>query len=88
MSGHFHRNGIDGYDNQFLNEHNGITYLALRGSILGKNNGTEDNGTTDDSAYWVIELEDTGNTVEITITGYKQGSSDTSSVTKQKYLVA
>jgi len=88
LQGHFHRNGIEGYDNQLVAEHNGITYLAMRGSILGKTNGTEDGGTTADSAYWVIEFEDTGTTIDMTITGYEKGSSGTSSATKRKYLIA
>jgi len=87
MSGHFHRNGIDGYDNQFVNTVNGITYLALRGSILSKTNGTEDNGTVEDSAHWVVEIEDDGDNLNIVITGYKMGESDSIVVAKPKGLV-
>jgi len=89
MSGHFHRNGIDGYDNQFANTVNGITYLALRGSILGAENGTSsDTATVEDSAHWVIEIEDVGDNWNITVTGYKLGESDSVVVAKPLGLAA
>ena len=77
FSGHFHRNSIDTWGSDLFTTVNGIHYVQLRGSVLGADDGSRDNATSADGAYYIIELipHAVNGMAQIEITGYLKGLS-------------